>query len=832
MIGPISSVTPPRRFTPRLLPCFFFALLLRLSANMSVEVQPMTPSLPGIYPPGSPITLSVADIFASTTQLTWMHDGSPIPDATGPTLVLENPTSADTGNYRLRITRGTSVEYSGTATVNVLAVPEGGPDGVFDYTYTGDKTGHFLLAATPGGGVLLRRVAYNETGAAAEIVRLNPDGSEDSSFHYPIEGDPSQDGILAVAPDGRLIVNSASLGYRLAPDGSSDPLVLPPDFDSTQPLSAAGFQPDGKLLIAQNKTLARLNSDDSLDPTFVYSSPLSESTSFFTFLRNPFLFDSLGRIYVHGRGIDDVPGHYPGAWNTVFRLLPSGAEDTSFARQVPHLLRGSVRVYPFADGRLLLYRNYKGSATWHPLSDLGVIESWDTPIQYFSTPSDPIVDTERGLVFAIEGTAFGPINAYRLTASQLEFDPGFYSGLPSAGYLMLLSNGDLLAFTYVPTRDLYRIRTDLSETGPPTATITQLGIWSSADPHFDLLSQVKGTEPISYQWLGLDDQPLPTDSTSAELTITDVQVATLGRYQLKVTDANGTAVLSNVVNIHLPYESYLSNLSGRVTTGQGENTPIAGLSVDVRPASHRLPVLLRGVGPTLKAMGLTEAIANPAIDLFAADGTLIGNNDQWSTDPTTADAAARVGAFPLDLDSNDSALLYGLPPGSATIALKPQGGSDGVGLLEIYQLPEPASVFPPKLMRNLSLRSHTSPGEGVAIAGFVIVDPNDLGQPAQVLLRVIGPSLTDFGITHPLEDPVLSLYNAAGELVVRNDDWAIANESAEATTLSSVMAGVGAFPLNTDSADAAVLLELGPGAYTMHADGGSGVVLVEIYLVN
>jgi hypothetical protein len=244
-----------------------------------------------------------------------------------------------------------------------------------------------------------------------------------------------------------------------------------------------------------------------------------------------------------------------------------------------------------------------------------------------------------------------------------------------------------------------------------------------------------------------------------------------------------------------------------------------------------MSVLLRGAGPALQKLGVGNFLPNPVIDVYDAKGGLVANNDQWSIDPQITAAASAVGAFGFSSGSNDAALLRDFSNGTATVMLRSQDGRDGVGLVEIYQRFSNGDEFNSQSLLNLSLRARTGPGEQTAIAGFVIVDPVNLDRSARVLLRATGPTLTTQGIAHPLANPVLTVFNAKGVVVAQNDDWAVGNTSADATTLAAAAKQVGAFELAANSKDAALLLDLPAGAYTIHATGGEGVALLEIYLV-
>jgi len=97
-----------------------------------------------------------------------------------------------------------------------------------------------------------------------------------------------------------------------------------------------------------------------------------------------------------------------------------------------------------------------------------------------------------------------------------------------------------------------------------------------------------------------------------------------------------------------------------------------------------------------------------------------------------------------------SAVVHGVP------------GETGVALVEFYD----ASSVHARLL-NLSARAKVGTGENVLIAGFVITG----SQPLKVLLRGVGPSLADKGISAPLVDPKLTLYDRLGGVIASNDNW-------------------------------------------------------------
>lgn len=101
-----------------------------------------------------------------------------------------------------------------------------------------------------------------------------------------------------------------------------------------------------------------------------------------------------------------------------------------------------------------------------------------------------------------------------------------------------------------------------------------------------------------------------------------------------------------------------------------------------------LTILVRGVGPSLLAFGVGEAVAAPRLVLAGAAGVL-AENQGWASTPNAGalrEAAARAGAFPVSGMAADSALLVTLPPGAYTAALAPTGPGGGVGLIEVYEV--------------------------------------------------------------------------------------------------------------------------------------------------
>ncbi len=269
----------------------------------------------------------------------------------------------------------------------------------------------------------------------------------------------------------------------------------------------------------------------------------------------------------------------------------------------------------------------------------------------------------------------------------------------------------------------------------------------------------------------------------------------------------------------------LANLSIRTAAGFGDETLIAGFVVGGASASSALPLLVRGVGPTLAAFGIGAALADPAIALLR-EGTPIATNDDWGGAAELATAFAAVGAFALDSPASRDAALWvpALAPGAYSVQLHAATGATGLALAELYDA-TPASHDAATASRlvNLSARARVGAGDAQLLAGFLIAGEG----PVRVLLRAIGPTLATFGVASALADPQLTLYRDR-TVIATNDDWG------DHAFLVTAGARVGAFALPPASADAALLVTLPPGTYSAGvagAGGSTGVALLELYEV-
>lgn len=251
------------------------------------------------------------------------------------------------------------------------------------------------------------------------------------------------------------------------------------------------------------------------------------------------------------------------------------------------------------------------------------------------------------------------------------------------------------------------------------------------------------------------------------------------------------------------------NISTRETVGTGENVLIGGFIVTGTTPKQ---VLLRALGPSLVANGLSGVLQDPTLGLHDGSDSVVAQNDNWKSDQEAAIAA--TGIPPNDV--RESAIVITLDPGEYTAVLQGKNGGSGTALVEAYDLdPTPASQF-----GNISTRGLVGLDADVLIGGLIVASENS-GQ-ANVVVRALGPSLGAAGVGGTLADPTLELHDADGAILASNDDWA--------DTQAGIIASTGLAPNN--GKESAIFATLPAGEYTAVVRGQdqtTGVGLVEVF---
>lgn len=297
-----------------------------------------------------------------------------------------------------------------------------------------------------------------------------------------------------------------------------------------------------------------------------------------------------------------------------------------------------------------------------------------------------------------------------------------------------------------------------------------------------------------------------------------------------------------------PSPGTLINVATRAFVGTGSQVLIGGFVVD---GTQRKKLLLRAAGPALAAFGVRNALADPILRIFSGPNQ-IAFNDNWGAQPGAGDiavAAAQTGAFAFGPNSADAALLLTLEPGAYTTIVEGVNGATGLGLVEAYDVDRTGNRIV-----NLSTRGYADRSGREMVGGFVV--QGVAGATKRILIRILGPTLAraPFNLAGVMDDPQLELFNAAGQLVVQNDDWSTGAQRVAGVRDDFLpfvreygekqISATGFAPSNRR--EPCVMADLPPGSYTVVAKpfelrssdpeedepAQPGIGLIEVYEIN
>lgn len=258
----------------------------------------------------------------------------------------------------------------------------------------------------------------------------------------------------------------------------------------------------------------------------------------------------------------------------------------------------------------------------------------------------------------------------------------------------------------------------------------------------------------------------------------------------------------------------LRNISTRAQVGTGENVMIGGF---ILQGASPKKIFIRALGPST---GVPGALANPKIELRGTAG-LVATNDDWKNQTAAGRQTVIDSGIPPPNDF-ESALVTTVPAfgSSYSVIVSGSGGGTGISLVEVYDLDPPGPSI--SKLANISTRAQVGIGANALIGGFIIVGP----QTKTVVLRAIGPSLTNHGVSGALANPILELRNANGDLFQSNDNYVSPIAGSENTSVLTY----GLQPEN--QFESALGPILAPGSYTVIVRGvnnATGIALVEAY---
>jgi hypothetical protein len=291
----------------------------------------------------------------------------------------------------------------------------------------------------------------------------------------------------------------------------------------------------------------------------------------------------------------------------------------------------------------------------------------------------------------------------------------------------------------------------------------------------------------------------------AGVTVSTDFPTTPGAFQASYHGGNDVFVTKFDFAATAPTDQLL-NIATRLPVQTGDNVLIGGFIIT---GTQPKKVLILGIGPSL-AQFFSGSLSDTTLELFQGN-TLLQSNDNWK------ESEAEIRATGLQPSNElESAIVRTLDPGSYTAILRGKGGATGIGVVQAYDLNQAAQ----SKFGNIATRGFVDSGDNAMIGGFIIGPAG--GTTTTVVIRAIGPSLANFGITGALQDPTLELHDGNGATIALNDNWK------DDTNKSRIPASL----QPSDQRESVLYRVLAPGNYTavMRGSGNTtGIGLVEIY---
>jgi hypothetical protein len=673
----------------------------------------------------------------------------------------------------------------------------------------GVHNGSISISGSAGGAftipVKLRVEALNVTMLKSDrdsalVYAISERTAADSAGAFLLEVDSATESVVRVLPVGTAVSDLAvhaienaiyvanwKAGTLRVIDQASMQLVRTLNFAPAGPVGSS----EGDVFRVTPGAAGRViveEYDQWIDVSLINSATGAELTQTFE-RQGGGASDPTGRFYYHG---DD---NSSGAELHKFDLTGDRFTRLTKVRLNPLSYYGSRIVVASEDGSRIFWNGMVHDANLAPVTNLAQMVYAATANGRYAFGEKEIYDTQTG------GVAFGmPADT---TASAFNSKTGKL-GAQVGSAVRFFPLGDSMPAPVLTT--------------DPASSTSVILTWTdnSLETGFTIQRRVAGTTT----W---EDIAGGAARNATMRTITGLSPGVQYEFRIKADSPASTSGWSNIATATTstgnpsptPQPSAppaqagkLANIATRMAVGTGDDALIAGFIIT---GSQPKKVIIRALGPQLAAGGLAGALTDPTLELnYPNEATLF--NDNWKDSQQQEIEASTI---PPNFDA-EAAIIATLQPGFAyTAVVRGKEHSTGVGLVEVYDLDSAA----PSNLANISTRGLVKTGDEVMIGGLIVGG----AQPARVLIRALGPSLTARGVSGALADPVLELHDSNGNVVI-NDNW---RESQEKEIVATSV------PPSNDN-EAAMLSTLAPGGYTAVVRGkadGTGVALIEAYNV-
>jgi uncharacterized delta-60 repeat protein len=317
-----------------------------------------------------------------------------------------------------------------------------------------------------------------------------------------------------------------------------------------------------------------------------------------------------------------------------------------------------------------------------------------------------------------------------------------------------------------------------------------------------------------------------SDACTVAVTVSSGQTPVTPTIQQQPTSQTLTAgysyVTLSVVASGTPAPTYQWRKDGTAITGSTYSTLSLGW-VTLASAGNYDVVVTNSAGSVTSSVAVITVQQAPTFAAYPQNANVLVGSTVTLASSVLAQPAA---TFQWKKDGNvisgatDSTLVL------RNVQMGDAGSYTIVATSTLGSASSSANVYVTDVLQNgLVAATAKAPGEPNITGTFTIEGTNT----KRMLLRAIGPSLTAFGTTGAMQDPLLTLTDSSGAYVAHNNDW---GDAANPGDIIRAGLQLGVFALGTSSKDSALLVNFAPGTYTATispADGATGVALLDIY---
>lgn len=506
-------------------------------------------------------------------------------------------------------------------------------------------------------------------GVTGRLVRLNPDGREDPTFHYTPSSSSGSAGFAGLFPDGKILLYDGDSLVRVFPDGTRDT-----SFQAAEKGTVKFVQFDGKIMIVGHGGVIRLNPDGSRDIGFSVASDT----------RGPFDRIHAMAIQPDGKYLVSRSDH-SGFRDLFFRLNADGSNDASFSANVASVgllavdqtgINFAGNIAPQADITSRL--NQLGVARFN--FD-GTRDSNFKPVEFNAgaTLSQLLLQPDGQLI--ITG-GFNQVNGVERNAvARLNGSaPKKLANISTrarVGAGQMVEIGGFIVAGNAPKKVIVRaLGPSLGLSGLSESQVL-------ANPSLELHDASGRVIEHNDDWRHAQEAEITASGIPPSENAESAIVTTLapGHYTAVVQGRHGAEgiALAEVYDLDPASDSNLANISTRGFVGGDDEVMIAGF---ILRGSEPSAIVMRALGPSLSSSGITTGLSDPTLTVHDQSGSIIATNDDWGQTQRTELEAHGMGAA----HDSESALIANLPPGPCTAIVRGANGETGVALVEVYHL--------------------------------------------------------------------------------------------------------------------------------------------------